>query len=468
MSFVFYDTETTGTNTAFDQILQFGAINTDPDLKEIDRFEIRCQLLPHIVPSPGALRVTGVSVEQLTNPSLPSHYQMIRAIREKLVSWSPAIFIGHNSLNFDEMLLRQSFYKTLHNPYLTNTTGNCRTDSLRLIQAVARFEPDALTIPTDARGRPIFKLDHLAPANGFDHSAAHDAMADVEATIFLCRLMMERTPEYWSGLIRYAQKAAVTEFALEEDVFSLSDFYYGRPYSWMVTTIGPNPDNGSELLTFNLSMDPDDIAGLTEEELLLRLSQRPKPVRAVRCNAAPIVLAYEDTPNALRDEVPALRELRSRAARIKKDEDLSKRLIAGFLKSRAPREPSAYVEEQIYDGFANNHDGAIMERFHELDWSQRLPLIDQLQDDRLRILGERLVHAEAPDTMDEQTLRRHELDIAQRLMSAEGSVPWLTLPKAIQDTHDLLANANETDAALLRDVLAYLTTRADALRSIIP
>ena len=46
MNFVFYDTETTGTNTAFDQILQFGAIRTDAELNELERFEVRCQLLP--------------------------------------------------------------------------------------------------------------------------------------------------------------------------------------------------------------------------------------------------------------------------------------------------------------------------------------------------------------------------------------------------------------------------------------
>jgi len=40
MSFVFYDTETKGISTAFDQILQFGAIKTDDDLNEIERFEI--------------------------------------------------------------------------------------------------------------------------------------------------------------------------------------------------------------------------------------------------------------------------------------------------------------------------------------------------------------------------------------------------------------------------------------------
>jgi hypothetical protein len=41
MSLVFYDTETTGTETFFDQILQFAAIRTDADLNEIDRFEVR-------------------------------------------------------------------------------------------------------------------------------------------------------------------------------------------------------------------------------------------------------------------------------------------------------------------------------------------------------------------------------------------------------------------------------------------
>ena len=56
MSLVIYDTETTGTDTFFDQILQFAAIRTDDELREIDRFEVRCRLLPHVVPAPDAMR----------------------------------------------------------------------------------------------------------------------------------------------------------------------------------------------------------------------------------------------------------------------------------------------------------------------------------------------------------------------------------------------------------------------------
>ena len=61
MPYVFYDTETTDISTAFAQILQFAAIKTDDDLNEIDRFQIRCRLLPHVVPAPKALLVTKIS-----------------------------------------------------------------------------------------------------------------------------------------------------------------------------------------------------------------------------------------------------------------------------------------------------------------------------------------------------------------------------------------------------------------------
>ena len=164
MSFVFYDTETTGTNTNFDQILQFAAVRTDHELRELDRFEIRCHLLPYVVPSPGALQVTGLTINQLIDPDLPSHYEMVCAIKSKLDEWSPAIFIGHNSIDFDEHLLRQALYKSLHAPYLTNTNGNSRMDSLRIIQAMNLFQPGILTVPENANGLPTFKLDRLAPA----------------------------------------------------------------------------------------------------------------------------------------------------------------------------------------------------------------------------------------------------------------------------------------------------------------
>jgi exodeoxyribonuclease-1 len=318
-----------------------------------------------------------------------------------------------------------------------------------------------LAIPVNDRGKSVFKLDRLAPANGFDHSAAHDAMADVEATIHMCRMMAERVPDYWSGFVHFAQKTAAADFALEEDVFALTDFYYAKPYSWMVTSIGMNPENGSEMLVFNLSIDPDELTALPEDELVARLSKRPKPVRGMRCNAGPIVLSYEDAPEDMRSAVPDLDELRRRAAWIKNDSRLSGRLIAAFVQTGKQREPSAHVEEQIYDCFASNADNSLMDRFHELEWPERTPLLGKFADERLRSLGQRLIYVEAPAVMEEAARRDYDAEIARRLMADDETVPWLTFPKAIEEVGDLLAIANASEHTLLTELRDFLGQRAE-------
>ena len=461
MSFVFYDTETTGTNTTFDQILQFGAIRTDHELRELDRFKISCRLLPYVVPSPGAMRVTGVTVEQLTDTALPSHYEMVRTIKAKLEQWSPAVFIGHNSLRFDEPLLRQALYQTLHAPYLTNTNGNCRADSLRIIQAANFFEPNILSVPIDVPGRPTFKLDRLAPANGFNHSAAHDAMGDVEATIYMCHLLTERAGGLWSNFVRFAQKAAVLDFTQTNAVFSLTDFYYGTGYSWMVTAIGPNPENSSELFVFDLSNDPEELVSLTDDELAERLTTRPKPVRSLRANACPCVFRYEDAPDHWFSGMPDIDELRRRAARIEGDEAFAHRLIVALVGTREAREAPVHVEEQIYDEFTGDADQVVMAKFHETKWSGRSAILDSLSDTRLKKLGERLIHVEAPEVMSAHAHRHHQTAIAKRLMAAEGTVPWVTLPKAIRETDDLLAASFGAETSLLNGLRDYLLKRSE-------
>jgi exodeoxyribonuclease-1 len=80
---IFHDTETTGTHTRLDQILQYSAIKTDGSLNDIDRIEIRSRLNLRVIALPGAMNVTGVSVDQLYDTAIPSHFEMNRAIHQK-------------------------------------------------------------------------------------------------------------------------------------------------------------------------------------------------------------------------------------------------------------------------------------------------------------------------------------------------------------------------------------------------
>jgi exodeoxyribonuclease-1 len=452
MSLVFYDTETTGTTTAFDQILQFAAIQTDEELNEIDRFENRCRLLPYVVPSPDAMRVTGVTASQLIDPSYPSHYQMVRAICGKLQAWSPALFVGWNSIDFDEHLIRQSLYKTLHNPYFTNRDGNSRSDVMRIVQACSLFAPDALIFPTGPNGEKIFKLDHIAPANGFAHDRAHDAMGDVEATIFLCRLIIAKAPDIWSAFMRFSTKAAVTDYIKVESVFSMNDFYFGKPYSWIVTAIGQNQENKAEWYVYNLDIHPESLIALSEKELATRLVESPKPVRRLKTNAAPMLFSAEDAPQICQARTCGLNELQHRAEILKGDTAFCERLISAFESLKEPYPPSPYVEEQIYDRFTEKPDEKLMNEFHATDWPKRLAIVEKFQDLRLKKIGRQLIHSERPDLLDAVT--RHELDLilAKKVMGVGDDIRWQTIPNALKELATIKMNA---DTALRDQLLEH-------------
>jgi exodeoxyribonuclease-1 len=459
MGLIFYDTETTGIDTFFDQILQFAAIRTDEHLNEIDRFEIRCCLLPHVVPSPDAMRITGVEVSQLTNPSFPSHYEMVRSIRAKLLSWSPALFIGWNSIQFDEDLVRQALYKTLHNPYLTNRDGNSRSDAMRMVQACSVFAPAALTFPTDEKGQKVFKLDRVAPANGFKCDRAHDAMGDVEATIFLCRLLIEKAPDIWSSFMRFSTKAAVASYITEERVFCLSDFFFGQPFSWIVTTIGQNQGNKAEWYVYNLSVDPESLLALSDAQIAARLEQLPKPLRRLRSNAAPILFPVEGAPEICKGREHGLEELGRRAETLQADGALVERLISAFdsLKREYPTSP--HVEMQIYSGFVEELDEKLMDAFHEAEWPHRYAIVAKFQDPRLRAIGRQLIHLERPDLLDKAMCREYHLATAKRLLGQGEDIPWLTLPKALKQLEEMLATASGAELELLGEHHQYLRKR---------
>lgn len=458
MSFVFYDTETTGTDVWFDQILQFAAIKTDADLNELDRFEIRCRLRPHIVPSPGAMRVTGVRASQLNDPAICSHYDMVRAIRAKLLEWSPATFIGYNSLDFDEPLVRQALYQTLHSPYLTNMDGNSRSDAMRMVHATNVFAPNALAVPIGDTGRPVFKLDRLAPANGFNHEHAHDALADVEATIFMCRLVQERAPDVWSSFMRFTRKPAVVDYITSESVFCVSEIYFGRAFTYLVTAIGQNPENTNEWYLYDLAFPPESLAELTDAELQKRLAASPKPIKTVRANGVPIIFPCDEAPDGCKGRDCGQEELERRAQVLSRDEAFRRRLLAAYAAGKEPYPKSPHVEMQIYDGFFNGEQH-LMDAFHNAPWEERVAIVERFCDPRLKAIGRRLIHAERPDLMDAQLRASHDVDLARRLFGEGDAFPWLAIPQALIDLDEMLAAASAADAVLLAEHRDFLVAR---------
>ena len=463
MPYVFYDTETTGTATAFDQILQFAAIRTDDDLNELERFNIRCRLLPHIIPSPIALRVTHVTPAMLTDSALPSHYAMIRQIRNTLLAWSPATFIGFNSMSFDENLLRQALFQTLHPAYLTNTNGNARSDALRVAHAASVYTPDALVVPTDEYGRQVFRLDRLALANGCHHDGAHEAMADVMATMYMARLILNRAPDIWKAMDRATTKNAVKNYVATESLFSLTESYYGCAYSWLVTPCGQNPKDAGQLAVFDLSFNPDDYRFFSAEDLVSVLNASPKVIRSIRANRQPIMMPADAAPASTKAlQIPPDERLR-RVEVIQSDPEFRARVGQAQALRLADTDPPAHVEQRIYDGFPNAADEARMKQFHQVDWDDRSALATQIEDPRLGEFARRLIYFERPEMLSQAQSAELSAWMANRVLTEDESVPWMTVRKALRETDALLQDARGEEAHLLSEVKDFLHGRAEKI-----
>ena len=456
MAFIFYDTETTGVDTAFDQILQFAAIKTDNDLNELDRLDIRCRLMPHIVPSPGALRVTGVTPAMLTDPNLPSHYEAICLIRAKLIEWSPVVFIGYNSISFDEELLRQALFQTLHPTYLTNTSGNARADLMRIVQATAIYSPNVLSIPINDKGRQTLRLDQLAPANGFAHDKAHEAAADVEATIHLARIIRQRAPEVWESMMGTCRKADALRLATSEEPYALTEFHYGREHTLPVVHCGSNPDYDAQVGAFDLRNDPAAYLQSSVEDLIDVLNTSPKVIRTIRANAQPIIFPLASLPDDGKTNFRDDDVIAERAAAICADADFCQRVGQAMSLRFADREPAEHLEQRIYDGFPDRADQALMDQFHQTDWHGRRKIAEQLSDRRVREYARRLIYMEAPGVLSDGARAEMDAWIKDRVLTENAAVPWKTVPKALEEVNKLLAKSVNRDVANMTDIKSFI------------
>lgn len=458
MAFVFFDTETTGLHKGFDQIVHFAAIKTDENLDEIDRFEVRSRLNPNIVPTPSALTINGLPVEQLLDKELPSHYEMVRHLESRLRSWSPSIFLGYNSIKFDEEMLRHALFQTLHPAYLTSFHNNGRNDVLSLALAADAIGQDAITVPQRDDGTPIFRLAELAAANGISASNAHSAMSDTETTLSLCKQIKQRCPDLWQRFIRFSNKAAVSEFIATEEGFLLTETFINQAYHTPVVYIGEDPIPGNGRLCVDLRLDFEQIAALTMQELHSALSLKPCPVRKIRTNTGPTMTPLWEASASLLEPL-SIDALEDRARRVAEDDALKRRLVDVYTNSREPFVEPTHIEEKLHGTFLSDEDNARASQFHTIPWLNRFEIVQTMEDERLREFGTRLIFFEARSCLPKEIVNRLDCETAERLIDPDGK-PF-SLVRCLDEIEKLeAAGIDDQHTSELLDALrAYIIIR---------
>jgi len=333
MNFAFYDLETTGISPAFDQPLQCAAILTDAEFREIERVNLRCRIAPHIIPSPWALAVTGVRPAQLVDPALPTLFEFTQEISALIERWSPAIWTGFNSIHFDEEMLRQAFYQNLQpDVFVTQFNGNTRFDILTALYAVWYRQPALFDWPVDETGRVRFKLDRIAPLNGFGAHNAHDALGDVEATIHIARQIAQRGPDLWSELLANRDKGHVqASLATFQPMALVERFGGGMPRATIGCLCGTSTSNANQDAFFDLdAADPADLLVADDAAVFAAVDATPKLIRSVTVNKSPALLSVA---------APSAEQLR-RAEVIANAPEFRAR-VGQALAARFPEDPAA-------------------------------------------------------------------------------------------------------------------------------
>jgi exodeoxyribonuclease-1 len=461
-NFVFYDFETSSSNKSWGQIIQIGAILTNDNLEELDRYEARCRLSPSIIPEAMALIVNKSSPKMLKGANL-SHYEMIRQFVETLKRWGKATFIGFNSIDFDEEFLRTTLFQTLEYPYLTSTSGNNRGDLLNLARAANLYYPNTLKNSISAKGNAVYKLDQMAPLNGIEHDDAHSAIGDVIATLGVAKIITKKAPSVWKASLLTTNKDSTLVVIKKELYFCTNEYFYGKSRPYVQAFVCQHPKYQWPKC-FDLRHDPNIYLNMPASELKVAMGKNPKFLRTVRHNKHPIIMNPSYGNEFDEYKMLGTEKLIARAKLIKDNKKFAEKISLILQdeaeeKEQTKSQEDIYEEESIYTKFTGPEDNNLMPEFHKAEWDKKLSILSKFKDERLHYFGRRLIYEEKPDLLPETEYNEIQRTIAKRLLST-NSEKWNTIPRTYSEIDTLREKFEREDKpenlAILDDINTYV------------
>jgi len=430
--FLFHDYETFGTSPSLDRPAQFAAIRTDAELNEIgEPVMLYCKPAPDFLPDPVSCLITGIVPQTCLERGLPEHEFAARI--EQLLAAPGTIGVGYNTIRFDDEVTRFMFWRNLIDPYAREWQHGCgRWDLLDVVRLTHALRPQGIQWPTKEDGGVSFKLELLTKANGLAHEAAHDALSDVRATIALARLIRQHNPKLFDFALALHKKDRV---AAEIGLPDKKPFLHvsgmlpvTRGCLGIMWPLAMHPTNKNEVIAWDLSADPSELAGLDAVTVRARLFSKTDglpegatrlAIKNIHLNKSPMVVGNLKTLTAARaaelgiDADAALRHAQHAAAL----PDLSALWREVFQREQ---EAAPDVDEDLYGGFIGNGDRRQLMQLRALAPAELAHADVAFEDDRLRQLLLRYRARNFPDSLDADERQQWEAHRAARLFDGAG------------------------------------------------
>ncbi len=278
-----YDLETFGLNSRLDRVAQFAGLRTDDNFEIIgEPLVIYNKITEDYVPDPKACLVTGITPQKTLEEGIPER-EFISKIDEEFAKPGTCV-VGYNNLNFDDEFIRNMYYRNFYDPYTREwANGNTRWDIIDLVRAAHDLRPEGINWIRNEKNKPVFKLDKLTQANNIEHTNAHDALADVYATIALAKLIYEKQPRLLRYLFTHRTKDSIRQLinlqTREPLVYTSSVFTSEKGCTSIVAPIAADPGSSNTLYLFDLRYDPEDLLNLPENEIRKRIFTPDKELK---------------------------------------------------------------------------------------------------------------------------------------------------------------------------------------------
>ena len=453
MNLVVWDIESSGASTDWSSIIEIGGVLVDENLKEIDRFNLRCSLPEGEIFQAMALIVNKTSIKQLTQTNL-SHYQMLGEVEKIFKKWSPAIFLGWSSIGFDEELIRKEFFKGIRYPYISSAAPNMRHDGINIARAAYAVDSSILQTEINAKNNVVFKLESLARMQGIDTSDAHSALADAELTAKILRIIKKKQEHTWNSFLKTANKSDTETIIKKGEIITLNEYYYGKSRLHLVVPLHPkhcvHPIYHGWYYSVDLRTDVESLLNLSINELKNEMKKTPKFLRTIRANKAPIIFGAEFGMKAEPYNAMDSNLIKKRAHIVQNNEKFSQNILTALREIAEEKEQSKsqediYAEESIYTKFTSNKDTALFPAWHAASWKDKLKLLDKFDDDRLIGFGKKIIYQEAPEILPQAMYKSIKREIAKRILS-ERNEKWWTIPTLFTEIDTLREKyTNEND-----------------------
>ncbi|MEO5344216.1 MAG: exodeoxyribonuclease I [Gammaproteobacteria bacterium SHHR-1] len=366
-SFFWHDYETWGSNPRWDRPAQFAGVRTDLDLNLIgEPVNFYCKPPRDRLPHPMALVVTGISPQYADEQGLIEADFFAEVHRH--LSEPGTCGVGYNSIRFDDEVTRYGLYRNFRDPYGREWQNQCgRWDIIDMLRLTRALRPEGINWPVREDGAPSFRLDQLTVANHIEHGAAHDALADVYASIALARLVRQRQPKLYQYVFEHKDKAAarkLLDLSQKTLLLHVSGMFPAERGSIApVMPLLQHPSNNNGIVVCDLTQDPrawldlpaEDITRLlyTSQSDLAENEQRPA-LKTVHLNKCPVLVPLNTLTDSARREW---------SIDLQQAEDHRQRLLAAMagltpklleVFSANPFGPETDPEQALYQGFIDN------------------------------------------------------------------------------------------------------------------